>query len=146
MTLVLRDIQRLYQKQDSIREIIEKILQNNSIRILLKGLSGSSVSVVTSEILRLIPQIHFFIFTDKEEAAYFYNDLLRILDQDKVLFFPSSYKRSIQYNQIDNGQIILRTNVLSQLSNYEKGLLILVTYPEALFEKVPKEKTYPLVL
>ena len=136
MTLVLRDIQRLYQKQDSIREIIEKILQNNSIRILLKGLSGSSVSVVTSEILRLIPQVHFFIFTDKEEAAYFYNDLLRILDQDKVLFFPSSYKRSIQYNQIDNGQIILRTNVLSQLSNYEKGLLILVTYPEALFEKV----------
>jgi transcription-repair coupling factor (superfamily II helicase) len=81
------------------------------------------------------------MLSDKEEAAYFYNDLLTCLKETEVVFFPSSYKRSIQYTQQDNGNIILRTNALNRLGGYSSGLLAVVTYPEAISEKVITRKT-----
>ncbi len=71
---------------------------------------------------------------DKEEAAYFYDDLNTLAPEVPVLFFPSSYKRSVHYEAIEQENIILRTEVLNRL-NAENQLLI-VTYPEALVEKV----------
>lgn len=136
MTLQLHEISEIYRQQDNFQGIIDQIQQGKNKRLLLKGLSGSSASLVASNILRDIPSIHFIILTDKEEAAYFYDDLVHCLNETEVLFFPSSYRRSAQYGQTDNGQIILRAKTLCRLNEYTSSLLAVVTYPEAIFEKV----------
>lgn len=66
-------------------------------------------------------------------------DLTQILGTEKVLFFPSSFRRSIKYGQKDAANEILRTEVLSRLQKGEEGLCI-VTYPDALAEKVVSRK------
>ena len=76
-----------------------------------------------------------FVMDDAEEAGYFYHDLVQLMGSSRVLFFPSSYRRAIKYNQRDGGNEVLRTEVLSQLSSLDSQLYI-VTYPEALAESV----------
>ena len=80
-----------------------------------------------------------FILNDLEEAGYFYHDLIQILGNDKVLFFPSSFRRAIKFGQKDAANEILRTEVLSRLQKGEEDLTI-VTYPDALAEKVVSQK------
>ena len=67
------------------------------------------------------------------------HDLTQILGEEKVLFFPSSFRRAIKYGQKDAANEILRTEVLSRLQKGEEGLCI-VTYPDALAEKVVSRK------
>ena len=133
----LHDIVEKYKSHSNFQGIADAIKQaNDNSRIQLKGLSGSSAALIASAILQVHHHLYFFILADREEAAYFYNDLLNCMNESHVLFFPSSFKRSIQYGQTDNGQIIQRTHTLSRLNDYSGGLLAIVTYPEALFEKV----------
>ena len=104
----------------------------------LKGLSGSSRSLFAASVIDKIGGSHWFIIPDREDAAYFYNDLTHTLDEETVLFFPSAYKRSVIHNDIDEAGLILRTAVLNHLkeNNTSAERLIVVTYPEALMEKV----------
>ena len=119
-----------------------KSLSSDGKRFFLKGLAGSSKSVLSSAVIRKVKGLHLFILSEKEEAAYYYNDLVHLLGEKNTLFFPSSYKRSVQYGQTDSGNIILRTEVLNMLGSYgdsnspADNHLIVVTYPEALIEKV----------
>ena len=82
--------------------------------------------------------IHVFILNDLEEAGYFYHDLVQVDGETDVLFFPSSYRRAIKYGQKDAANEILRTEVLSRLE--QKKPVTVVTYPEALAEKVVSRK------
>ena len=104
----------------------------------LKGLSSSSRSLFAASCIEQAGGVHWFIFSDREEAAYFSNDLSRALDEESVMFFPSAYKRSISQNEIDEAGLILRTSVLNRLKNIQKNSdkLIVVTFPEAIMEKV----------
>lgn len=70
-----------------------------------------------------------------DDAGYLYHDLSRILGEEAVLMFPSAYKRSIKYGQIDPPSEILRTEALNRW-HADKGLRFVVTYPEAMAEKV----------
>ncbi len=135
MGVTIQDILLKYSKHHNFREIDKILQQKKHFRVLLKGLSGSSASLVAANIIQTHPKPHFIVLPDKEEAAYFYSDLLNCLNEEEVLFFPSSYKRSIQYGQTDNGQIILRTNTLNRLCHYVGGILVVITYPEAIAEK-----------
>lgn len=94
---------------------------------------GSSRSLYISNILNNISENHLIILPDKEEAAYFHNDLSLISNQ-KSVFFPTSFKRSVVYGQEDSSNLLLRAETLQLLANNEK--LIIVTYPEAIIEKV----------
>ncbi len=105
----------------------------------LKGLSGSSKALLVAERFLQEHQHCLCILNDKEEAAYFFNDLKSSLDAKQVLFFPYSYKRTFKEQKQDASSIILRTEVLEQLSRSTKKYCI-VTYPEALVEKVSKKK------
>jgi transcription-repair coupling factor (superfamily II helicase) len=137
----LKDLYKKYKNHLNFTPVINLLSRNETERILLQGLSGSSVSFAISALLDSVGGIHFLIFDDKETAAYFYNDFQVLLqDYDNILFFPSAYKRSIQYQQKENGNIILRTNTLNRINSLEhsqSGKLIIVTYPEALAEKIP---------
>ncbi|NOQ24055.1 MAG: transcription-repair coupling factor [Bacteroidales bacterium] len=97
------------------------------------NLTGSTRSLYISNIINKLNRNHLIILPDKEEAAYFQNDLSAISDQ-KSIFFPTSYKRSIVYGEEDSANLLLRAEALQLLANNEK--LVVVTYPEAIIEKV----------
>jgi len=107
-------------------------------------LSGSAGSLTAAAVISQVGGIHLVILPEKDDAAYFYNDLVNLIGDENVLFFPSSFKRSVHYNQVDSGNIILRTNVINRLGMYLSGgredFLVLVTYPEGLSEKVITHK------
>ena len=91
-----------------------------------------------------------FVLNDEEEAGYFYHDLVQILGDEDVLFFPSSFRRAIKFGQRNAGQEILRTEVLSRLSSGRSPLFV-VSHPEAIAELVVtqselQEKTLSLAV
>ncbi len=139
----LKDIYLKYHTHPHFKLLKKAITSENESRILLSSLSGSSAPMLASALLDDDEAVHFFIFDDKDTAAYFYTDVKKALqDEENILFFPSSFKRSVQYHQPDNGNIILRTKVLNKLNQFsDKKRLLIFTHPEAITEKVAtKEK------
>ena len=100
---------------------------------------GSSLSFVISETFKKINRPYLLIFNDKEEAAYYLNDLEQLLGHKNVLFYPGSYRRPYQIEETDNANVLLRSEVLNRINSRKKPAVI-VTYPSALFEKVVTKK------
>jgi transcription-repair coupling factor (superfamily II helicase) len=75
------------------------------------------------------------VLPEREEAAYFLNDLESLLEKE-VLFFPSSFRKSFEFTQVDNSHVLQRAEVLNELNHASEFGKIIVTYPEALAEKV----------
>ncbi len=101
----------------------------------LQGLSGSSVSVMIAGFFDNDKKRNCVIMPDKESASYMYDDLVNCLGDEYVLFFPSAYKRSVEYLETDRTNIVLKTEVLNKLSNTRKPYIV-VSYPGAIIEKV----------
>ncbi len=120
--------------QNAIAETFDNSKKNQS-RFHLKGLVGSSLSLVLSEIFKSSEKPFLLIFNDKEEAAFYLNDLEILLNGKDVLFYPGSYRRPYQIEKTDNANVLLRSEVLNRINSQKKPALI-VTYPDALFEKV----------
>lgn len=114
-------------------------IANNQSRTHVKGLVGSSFSFVVTEIFRASDLPFLLIFNDKEEAAFYLNDLELLLNEKDVLFYPGSYRRPYQIEETDNANVLLRAEVLNRINSRKKPAII-VTYPDALFEKVVTRK------
>ena len=108
-------------------------------RTHLKGLVGSSLSIIISEAFKSAEKPFLLIFDDKEEAAYYLNDLEQLLNDKDVLFYPGSYRRPYQIEETNNANVLLRAEVLNRINSRKKPAII-VTYPDALFEKVVTKK------
>lgn len=143
----LKVILHLYESVKGSQEL----LTQESCHV--KGLTGSSLAFVVATTLSAIKQPLVIVLNEKEEAAYLFSDLSALLGLEKLYFFPSSYKRSIQFDQVLPEAIIQRTDVLNLLRQMGEGLnqnSIIVTYSDALFEKIPlqnvlKENTLTIV-
>ncbi|MBK5721992.1 transcription-repair coupling factor [Dysgonomonas sp. Marseille-P4677] len=129
----LSALQEVFETHKNISAVAASLSKHN--RIYAKGLQGSSSTMFASAIYHKTDKCFLYVLNDSESAGYFYHDLIQILDSDNVLFFPSAYKRAIKYGQIDPANEILRTEVIGKLQTEDKHLII-VTYPEALAEKV----------
>lgn len=139
MEMKENEITRLSSGHPVLSSLAEAVEKNEIRRLAAEGLFGSSRAVALAEIYRKTQLIHLVIIPEKEDAAYFYNDLVALLGDDSVFFFPSTFKRSVQYEQTEPANIVLRTEVLNQLaSGKRKG--IIVSYPESLMEKVISRK------
>jgi transcription-repair coupling factor (superfamily II helicase) len=142
--VALTELINTYHQHPLCIKLFQSLTGENNQKILCSGLSGSSKSLVAAATIMQLSGIHLIILPDKEDAAYFYNDLVNLLGSDPVLFFPSSFKRSVHYNQLDNGNVILRTHVINRLGSGDAckdgGFLVVVTYPEGLAEKVITHK------
>ncbi|MBP1637605.1 MAG: transcription-repair coupling factor [Bacteroidetes bacterium] len=103
--------------------------------VKISGLCGSSLSLAAASLFIKVPHIQVFVMNDGDEAAYLYNDLRQILSDERVLFFPSSYKKSIRLSQLDSSNEILRTEVLNHLINSYIPCII-VSYPDAMMQKI----------
>ncbi|MBE5034287.1 transcription-repair coupling factor [Gallalistipes aquisgranensis] len=105
--------------------------------VSLGSLVGSAFSLVAASVVRERGGVHVFVMEDRDAAAYLSSDFYQLLDADRVLFFPTGYKRSIQFGQEDPSGIVQRTAALNAVKNFGgEGYLVLCTYPEALAEKV----------
>jgi transcription-repair coupling factor (superfamily II helicase) len=104
-------------------------------RVRLDGLTGSLKAIITAGVFLKTQNTHLVIIPEKEDAAYFYNDLVSMVGEEAVFFFPSTYKRSVQYGQTEPANIVLRTEVLNHLASGKRKSII-VSYPESVMEKV----------
>jgi len=125
------------QKSSVGADLINKIRSNNRYRISLKNLFGSSKSLYSAALCSTVNKIHFFILPEKEDAAYFINDLENIMPKQRISFFPSFLKHNTRHGQAEKSNIILRTEVLNQINNYNNRYpLFIVSHTEAVIGKV----------
>ncbi|MDB9961200.1 transcription-repair coupling factor [Oceanihabitans sp.] len=114
---------------------LQTTIANSESNTHLKGLVGSALSLVLTESFKGADKPFLLIFNDKEEAAFYLNDLELLLNDKDVLFYPGSYRRPYQIEETDNANVLLRAEVLNRINSRKKPAII-VTYPDALFEKV----------
>ncbi len=120
-------------------ELISKALLKPKNKILLSGVTGSLLSFLISSVFKKNRKTFLLVFTDKETAAYYLNDLETLINKEDVLFYPASYRRPYQIDETDNANILLRAEALNRINTKNKPLII-VSYTEALFEKVVTKK------
>ena len=118
---------------------LQNAIAQNQSKSHLKGLVGSSFTFALANTFSLSEGPFLLIFNDKEEAAYYLNDLEQILNDKDVMFYPGSYRRPYQIEETDNANVLLRAEVLNRINSRKKPAII-VTYPDALFEKVVTRK------
>jgi transcription-repair coupling factor (superfamily II helicase) len=105
-------------------------------KIHLHGVIGSARTIIAAYICGKLSGNLLVILPEREEAAYFYDDLISLGLEQQTLFIPSSYKRSVQFGQPDQDNLVIRTESLSKLASGATPYII-VTFPEGLVEKVP---------
>ncbi|MBN2639584.1 MAG: transcription-repair coupling factor [Bacteroidales bacterium] len=128
-------------------EKLERLFEKGDAHVWLKGMVGSSVAMTLALTFEKTgKQQHLTVLPDKERAAYFYNDLETLLgdtetdhDKKKVLFYPTTYKRPYESKVLDKAYELSRTEVLKRFVNDDRKTIV-VTYPEALSEKVITKK------
>ncbi|MDA7549823.1 transcription-repair coupling factor [Flavobacteriaceae bacterium] len=131
-------VSSLFSKSSYSRKL-GRAIANSENKTLISGLVGSSFSIVISEVFKEVDRPFLIILNDKEEAAYHLNDLENLLGEKNVFFYPGSYRRPYQIEETDNANILLRSEVLNRINSRKKPAII-VSYPEALFEKVITKK------
>ena len=132
----LERLLELYRDEERTQRIVQAIGSETPARLKLTGMAGAQGSFVLAGTYLAAPQSHLFIANDKEEAAYIQNNLAHLLDKKPIRFFPDSFKRPMHFEELNNNNVLLRTETINQLSNSPAAGELVVSYPEALFEKV----------
>ncbi len=174
MNMFASDLSKKYATNAAVLDIVHR-LENEKAKVQMRGVVGSANAILACSIISQSALHHVFILPDKEEAAYFLNDLENLLVKDspnssqstignidsksnsdtlidslkssqEVLFFPRSARVAYELEQTENANVAIRTEVLnalqnidsknSKLSNNKNRKVLIVTYPEALSEKV----------
>ena len=130
-------IKQLFLNQSQINKIVTSLQSDNKIQ--LSGLVGSSLSFTIESLFKKTDKPFLLLANEKEEAAYLLNDLEELIGEKDVLFYPSSYRRPYQIEETDNANVLLRSEVLNRINSRKKPCII-VSYPEAIFEKVVTKK------
>ena len=106
----------------------------------VKGLVGSGLSFRLATAFKKLKKTTLLILENSEQAAYYLNDMEGLLKSSEVLYFPASYRQAYNPEATDNGNVLLRSEVLKKISNSKKPQLI-ISYPDAIFEKVISQQT-----
>ena len=128
-----------YDNSPKTAQIVARLQENNPVKMHLDGLLGSSLSFVIRSVFKKAELPFLIVLNNKEEAAYYLNDLEQMIGDQDVLFYPGSFRRPYQIEETDNANVLLRAEVLNRINSRKKPAVI-VTYPEALFEKVVTRK------
>ena len=116
--------------------------KNRSATVHLEELVGGALSFYAAAAVAKSGGVHLFVAEDRDAAAYLMNDFYNLLDEERVCFFPSSWKRSAVYGAEDAQGVVQRTATMNVLRGFPgKGYLVVCTYPEALAERVADADT-----
>ena len=139
----IKDIRQLYAMAPQTGALLKLLQDKQGGNIFLQGQQASATPLLFASVAEKTVQTFLFVLQDTDEAGYFYHDLTQVIGTENVLFFPSSYKRSVKYGQRDSANEILRTEVLAKVSARDvkaHEALFIVSYPEALAELVISKK------
>jgi transcription-repair coupling factor (superfamily II helicase) len=128
-----------YLKDSRFKSISDFVTSDAAPKVHVNGLAGSLSAIAGAASFKNTDKPHLFILSDKEEAAYFLNDLESIIGDKDVLFYPGSYRRPYVVEETDNANVLLRAEVLNRLNSRKKPA-VLVSYADALFEQVVTRK------
>lgn len=134
------DFLTIFRADSVVQTLAEGIRTPGPVKIRVKGIHGSLDAVLFAALHKGVRASHLLIAQNKEEAAYLVNDLQHLIGSKEILLFPMSYKRPYEYDEIENANILMRAEVLNQVGQHPDGNII-VTYPEALAEKVINKKS-----
>src|SRR5450432_2634761 len=132
-----------YEHSSRLFQLADRLTLSQPQRILLKNLQGSSPAFVIAATfsLSVSSQLnHVVVCEDSETAAYFHNSLENLTKALDIFYFPSSFKNNKTYQELNSSHVMLRTKALTRWSGGGNKKII-VTYPEALFEKVVLPET-----
>lgn len=116
---------------------LQRELKQKGNTVYLNELGGGALSFYLAAAVAKTAGLHIVVAEDRDQAAYLMNDLYALLDEKRVLFFPSAYKRSILYGQEEAQSVVMRTNAINAIQGLvATDYLVLCTYPEALAERV----------
>ena len=133
--LEVQDLLKQYAAHPQVAALNTLLKNKTSRNIFLKGLNGSGAAMIIASLFSKRRGSYVCVLNDLEDAGYFYHDLVQLTGGDGIYFFPSAYRRAIKYGHVDPANEILRTEALSTLQD-PTAPFIIVTYPEALAEKV----------
>ena len=135
----IQELLKLYRKHPGVKSLAKVLGDDRIGHVHVDGAGGSSPAVVFAALSDAAPSAlarpFLFVMDDVEEAGYFYHDLVQLLGDEQVLFFPSSYRREVRFGQKDAANEILRTEVLSRIASGRLPLFM-VSYPDAMAELV----------
>ena len=126
---------KYFKGHNNFVEVTKKLNAPPGEKFHLQGIIGSAKTILLANLFKIAKKNLIVLLNDREEAAYFYDDLNNLGLAENILFFPSSYKRSVQYGETEQENIVQRTEVLNKVSLEEKPFII-VTFPEAVTETV----------
>jgi transcription-repair coupling factor (superfamily II helicase) len=139
----VKNLERLiniYKKDERVKKIHAELENTPSARLLISGMRGAIDAFVISSVYRNAQKSHLVIANDKERAAYLQNTLTNLFEKKNIHFFPDSFKRPTNFEKLNSSNILERTRAISRISNSKAKGELVVTYPEAIFEKVVDPK------
>jgi transcription-repair coupling factor (superfamily II helicase) len=128
------DLFKAYRQSLKIQKL-QSSIEKFQAKSYFKGSIGSDLSLTISEVFKDLKKSFLIIFDSKETAAFHFNDLEVLLPKESILFYPASYRRPYEIDEIDNANVLLRSEVLSRINSQMESFII-VTYNDAIFEKV----------
>ena len=141
----IQGLLQLYAASPQVKALADALRKKSVKTVFLEGLLCSSAPMAFAALMQKgkLPTT-LFVLQDADEAGYFYHDLVQLLGDKQVLFFPSSYRRAVKYGQRDAANEILRTEVLARLTApstlHPLPVTLIVTYPDAVAELVISQK------
>lgn len=126
----------LYKADSRITQLLSRLEKPGVKRLDITGLAGSSIAFIIAGTRLQKPNQQLIVCSDKEEAAYMYNNIEVLFDNTTVHFLPDSFKRPQLFEELASTQVLERTEVVNSITTGKKDQSIIVTYPEALFELV----------
>ncbi|MFN8322120.1 MAG: transcription-repair coupling factor [Chitinophagales bacterium] len=139
--MTIPEILQRYSDSQQVKELLAQLTTGDDRKdFFLSGLIGSQDAFVAAAVFKQTDFNHLFVMGDKEEAAYFQNNLKNLLGSKDIFFFPDSFKRPQDFSELSNNNVLLRTETVNRLSNSNSKAELAVTYPEALIEKVVRQE------
>src|SRR5436305_1128626 len=132
-----------YGKDSRVFSVADRITMSVPQHLFLKNLQGSASQFVVTAVFQhpaTAAVNHLVVLNDAEDAAYFHNTLESLTGALDLFYFPSSFKNKKNFRLLNSSHVMLRTEALTRLSGGGNRKIV-VTYPEALFEKVVLPKT-----
>lgn len=132
----LEQFLKVYRESEKIRDINRWIDSGVVENFVLESVTGGSKSVLMAAVYENQRKHSLVLCPDKEQAAYIYNNLQALLPGKPVHFLPDSFRQAQNFSRIDRNNLLLKTETANKIYRQREQAHIVVTYPEAVMEKV----------
>jgi transcription-repair coupling factor (superfamily II helicase) len=138
----LQYLQGLYEQHPCLKKLTDDLLLPAPKLLRLNNIRHAAFSFFATSVFKSLDYNHIFILDDKEAAAYFQNDFETLSGALDVCLFPDSFKKTGQIGELNSSHVMLRAETLMKWNAEQVRKKVLITYPEAITEKVVNPNTF----